>query len=517
MKYEVIYKTSTSFVVELKENGYFSSEAEHEIYVNGELAEKSNRNVATVFGLAPATTYDVQIKCGDEMTSVFSVTTETEYVMLNVKDFGAKGDGETNDTAAIQCAINACPKGGRVYVPAGVYKIYPLFLKSDLVIELAKDSVLSAYTDRESFPILPGRIECQDPEKEYLLGTWEGDPNDMFAAIITGINVENVVITGQGTIDGNASRENWWNNPKVRRIAWRPRMIFLNHCKNVVLHGITVQNSPSWNIHPFFSEDLKFIGISVLGPKDSPNTDGLDPESCKNVDIIGVYFSVGDDCIAVKSGKIYMGAKYKTPSEKITIRQCCMRDGHGSITIGSEMAGGVKDMNVEECLFLHTDRGLRIKTRRGRGKDAIVTGIKFENIIMDHVMTPVVLNSFYFCDADGHSDYVQSKEYHPVDERTPYLGDFLFKNLQATNCHAAASYMYGLPEQKIHEVVFENASFSFTENPTAGVPAMMDGAEPQTNTGIFAKNIETFICRNVTVSGQKGESIIADGIDHLEK
>ena len=294
-------------------------------------------------------------------------------------------------------------------------------------------------------------------------------------------------------------------------------MIFLNHCKNVVLHGITVQNSPSWNIHPFFSENLKFIGISVLGPKDSPNTDGLDPESCKNVDIIGVYFSVGDDCIAVKSGKIYMGAKYKTPSEKITIRQCCMRDGHGSITIGSEMAGGVKDMNVEECLFLHTDRGLRIKTRRGRGKDAIVTGIKFENIIMDHVMTPVVLNSFYFCDADGHSDYVQSKEYHPVDERTPYLGDFLFKNLQATNCHAAASYMYGLPEQKIHEVVFENASFSFAENPTAGVPAMMDGAEPQTNTGIFAKNIETFICRNVTVSGQKGEAIIADGIDHLEK
>ena len=170
----------------------------------------------------------------------------------------------------------------------------------------------------------------------------------------------------------------------------------MNHCKNIVLHGITVKNSPSWNIHPYFSEDLQFIGISVLGPKDSPNTDGLDPESCKNVDIIGVYFSVGDDCIAIKSGKIYMGAKYKTPSENLTIRQCCMRDGHGSITIGSEMAGGVKNLNVENCLFLHTDRGLRIKTRRGRGKDAIVTGIRFENIIMDHVMTPVVMNSFLF-------------------------------------------------------------------------------------------------------------------------
>ena len=136
---------------------------------------------------------------------------------------------------------------------------------------------------------------------------------------------------------------------------------------------------------------------------------------------------------------------------------------------------------------------------------------------MDHVMTPVVMNSFYFCDADGHTDYVQSKEFHPVDERTPYLGDFLFKNLKATNCHAAASYMYGLPEQKIHHFIFENASFSFAEYPTAGVPAMMDGVEEQTNTGIFAKNIETFECRNVTVTGQKGEEIISDGIDSFVK
>lgn len=517
MKFDVIYRTSTSFVVEIKENGYFSSEQEHEIYVNGNLAEKSDRNVATVFGLEPATTYDVRIKCGTDESENLKVTTAEEYVTLNVRDFGAKGDGETDDTLFIQCAINACPKGGRVYIPAGVYKIYPLFLKSDLVLEIGKDATLSAFTDRTRFPILPGKIECVDREKEYLLGTWEGDPLDMFAGIITGINVENVVITGQGTIDGCASRENWWDNPKVKRIAWRPRMIFLNQCRNVVLHGITVKNSPSWNIHPYFSENLKFIGISVLGPKDSPNTDGLDPESCKNVDIIGVYFSVGDDCVAIKSGKIYMGAKYKTPSENLTIRQCCMRDGHGSITIGSEMAGGVKNLNVENCLFLHTDRGLRIKTRRGRGKDAIVTGIRFENIIMDHVMTPVVMNSFYFCDADGHSDYVQSKEFHPVDERTPYLGDFLFKNLKATNCHAAASYLYGLPEQKIHHVVYENASFSFAENPTAGVPAMMDGVDKQTNTGIFAKNIETLELRNVTVSGQNGDAVIHDGIDVLRK
>lgn len=126
MKYEVIYKTSTSFVVEIKENGYFSSEKDHEIYVNGELAEKSNRNVATVFGLQPGTSYQCYIAYEGEKTEIFEVTTSEEYVTLNVRDFGAKGDGQTDDTAFIQCAINACPKGGRVLIPAGLYRVYPL-------------------------------------------------------------------------------------------------------------------------------------------------------------------------------------------------------------------------------------------------------------------------------------------------------------------------------------------------------------------------------------------------------
>ena len=166
MNFEVIYKTSTSFVVEIKENGYFSSGQEHEIYVNGKLAEKSDRNVATVFGLEPATTYEVRIRCGADESGTFRVATEDSYVVLNVKDFGAKGDGETDDTPFIQCAINACPRGGSVYIPAGVYKIYPLFLKSDLTLDIGKDAVLSAFTDRTRFPILPGKIECVDKEKE---------------------------------------------------------------------------------------------------------------------------------------------------------------------------------------------------------------------------------------------------------------------------------------------------------------------------------------------------------------
>ena len=515
VKFNVILKTARSIVLELKDRGCYTAEEEFDVFVNGVRAVRSKKTVVSIFDLKPATAYEIQVKFAQEESDVVTVCTENEFVTLNVKEFGAKGDNVTDDTLFIQCAINACPKGGRVWIPAGDYRITTLFLKSDLVLDLDRGATLFASTDRTQFPILPGFITSYDEMEQYNLGTWEGNPLDCFAGIITGINVSNVLITGQGTIDGCASHDNWWDSVRTRKIAWRPRLVFLNHCENVVLHGVKFQNSPSWNLHPYFSDNLRFIDLAVLNPADSPNTDGLDPESCKNVEIVGVYFSLGDDCIAIKSGKIYMGAKHKRPSENLMIRQCCMRDGHGSITIGSEMAGGVKNVTVKECKFLHTDRGLRIKTRRGRGKDAIIDGIVFDHIEMDHVMTPIVANEFYFCDPDGHSNYVQSREFTPADDRTPYIGKMEFKNIQATNCHAAASYLYGLPEQKIKDVTFENVAISYAEEAKAGVPAMMDGLEKTCKLGFFAKNVEKLTLKNVSISGQSGEELILDGIDTL--
>lgn len=512
---DVIFKTARSMVLEIKDRGRYTSDAEHKVYVNGVLAEQSDKIIISLYGLLPDTDYAVKVVLGKEASKTFTVHTEPEFVTLNVKEFGAKGDGVTDDTLFLQCAVNACPKHGRVLIPEGTYKVTTLFLKSDLILELDKGAILLAETDRTKLAVLPGRIESSDETKEYNLGTWEGNPLDCFAGVITGLNVSNVIITGQGTIDGCASKENWWKEPKLRKIAWRPRLVFFNHCNNLVLHGVTLKNSPAWNVHPYFSDNLRFIDLSILNPADSPNTDGLDPESCSNVEIVGVYFSLGDDCIAIKSGKIYMGAKYKKPSENLLIRQCCMRDGHGSITIGSEMAGGVRNLTVKDCKFLHTDRGLRVKTRRGRGKDAVIDGVLFENIEMDHVMTPVVINAFYFCDPDGHSEYVQSKEEYPVDERTPYLGELSFCHIKAENCHAAAAYIYGLPEQKVKKVLFEDVSFSYAKEPKSGMPAMMDGAEQTTKLGLFAKNIEILELRNVSINGQNGDALVTDGITRM--
>ncbi len=511
-----IFRTARCVTLEIETDEIFSLGEACEIYVNGGFYGTTDRVVTGIYDLKPETEYEIRVVRGEEEETVY-VTTEREFVTLNVRDFGAKGDGVQDDTLFIQAAIMACPKESRVLIPEGTYKVTSLFLKDDLRLELAKGAVLSAETAREKFPVFQGMIQSYDEEQDYNLGTWEGNPLPMFTAILTGVNVKHVVIYGQGVIEGNASMENWWYDAKVMRGAWRPRMIFLNHCEDVVLEGITVQNSPSWNIHPYFSNQLRFIGLTVLNPKDSPNTDGLDPESCKDVEIVGVYFSLGDDCIALKSGKIYMGARYKVPCENIVIRQCCMRDGHGSITIGSEMAGGVKNLTVKDCLFLHTDRGLRIKTRRGRGRDAVIDGILFENIRMDHVMTPFVINCFYFCDPDGHTEFVRSKEKYPVDKGTPSVRRLTFRNIEAQNCHVAAAYLYGLPEQKIRQVVMEHVHVTYAENAESGVPAMMDGLDDCRKLGVFANNVEHLVLRDVTVSGQEGEAFLLDHIDRMER
>lgn len=512
---EIIHITNTarSAVLEIRDGGRYYTKTPYRICVNGEELLTAEKTIISLNNLLPDTLQKVEVFDGETKVGEVSFRTDYEFVTLDVRRFGAKGDGVQDDTHFIQTAILACPENSRVLIPAGVYRITSLFLKSHLRLELAAGAELKAFTDPEKFSVLPGMIQSYDETDQYNLGSWEGNPLNAYAGIICGMNVEDVVIYGQGTINGNASKQDWWGR-KYKEV-FRPRLFFINNCKNVTLSGVKVCNSPSWTLHPYFSDDLKLIDLFIQNPADSPNTDGCDPESCKNVDILGVHFSVGDDCIAVKSGKIYMGKKYKKPSENIRIRQCLMEDGHGAVTLGSEMAGGVVNLTVEDCIFSHTDRGLRIKTRRGRGKDAIISNITFRNLDLDHVMTPLVVNSFYFCDPDGRTPYVQSRELYPVDDRTPSIKKMVFENMKCTNCHVAAAYFDGLPEQKIEEIVMRNIEFSYAENPMSGVPAMSEGVPKSTKRGLFARNVAKLTLENIKIEGQDGLDYEFDGVDEL--
>ncbi len=520
MEFKIIFQTARKITIELLNAGVYYTAEEYDIFLDNQFVVSSKKVVETIEGLEPNREYELQLKSKTGQSSLVKFKTDYEFVTLNVRKFGARGDGIHDDTICIQAAINACPAHSRVYIPKGVYKVSCLFLKSDITIDINEGATLSAYTDREKFPILPGLIESYDETEEYNLGTWEGNPLEMFGSIITGIHVSNVVITGKGTIDGNASFENWWEGEGREKIggAYRPRMIFLNHCENITVQGLTIQNSPSWNLHPYFSNHTRWIDMRVLNPKLSPNTDGMDPESVNGLEVVGVYFSLGDDCIAIKSGKFYMGHKHKVASQNIEIRQCYMRHGHGSVTLGSEMAAGVKNLVCRDCIFEDTDRGLRVKTRRGRGNDAVIQDILFENIKMDGVLTPFVINSYYWCcDPDGRSEYVKCKDALPVDERTPFIKGIKLKNIEAKNCHVAASFIYGLPEAKIEEVVMENVHMDFASHPTPEYPAMMADVEPCTNKGIYINNVKKLVMKNVTVIGAKGSPIEIHNVDEVEE
>jgi len=515
MKLSEIQVNFRSVVLEINDGGKYYTQKPYEILVNGQFYGTFEKVIQSVFDLQPHTKYEIKIVYDLVVSDTIEIWTKKEFVTLNVKDFGAKGDGENDDTVFIQTAIAACPIDGRVLVPRGVYKVRSLFFKSNITFELEKYSVISAITDKSLIPMLPGEIKSYSLKEEYQLNSWEGDPLVTFAAVITGINIENVLITGKGSIDGCASYDNWWKTPQVKESVNRPKLVFFSNCKKVVIHGITVKNSPSWTIHPYFSKHLRFIDISVINPMISPNTDGINPESCEDVEIVGTFISVGDDCIAIKSGKIYMGRKYKVPTSHMIVRQSCMQNGHGAVTIGSETAAGVNNLLVQDCLFRNTDRGLRIKTRRGRGEDSILSNIIFRNIDMDHVKTPFVVNCFYFCDPDGKTDYVGSKKPLLVDERTPMIKELVFQDIVCHNCHIAAAYIYGLPEQKISLIEMKNIIFDFALDAQEGIPAMMSGAEITKKMGVFARNVERLILENVKLVGNEGESFLLEDIDSV--
>lgn len=503
--------------MEISGLGTFHTNIRYAIWINDIFYMESDMAIQPIYGLKPDTKYRISLR--NEEKEICSIEEKTfyEFVTLNVRAFGAIGDGVHDDTLAIQTAIYACPKDSRVYIPAGNYKVTSLFLKSNITIDLSKDAILEGTGKRQDYGILPGMIQSWDEEKEYNLGSWEGNPLDIFTSMITGINISNVIITGEGILDGKASDENWWAEDRKKIGAFRPRMIFLNHCQNVTIEGITVRNSPAWNIHPYFSDHVRLLNLKIFNPFDSPNTDGIDPESCNDVEITGVYFSVGDDCIAIKSGKLYMGRKYVTPCQNIDIHQCYMDHGHGAVTIGSEMAAGVYHLKVTDCIFTHTDRGLRIKTRRGRGKDAIVEDICFENIYMDHVLTPFVLNSFYnCCDPDRHSYYVKCKDPLVVDGRTPSVRQLIFKNIKALNCHVAGSFIYGLPEKKVDYLCFDTVDITYADDPNPDEPAMMDDIQKVARMGIFISNVHKLILKDVHVDGAEGKAFILENIDECE-
>jgi len=403
--------------------------------------------------------------------------------IYNVKDFGAVGDGETLNTQAIQKAIDLCAKegGGKVFVPAGNYLSGPLFMRSNITFEIFPGAVIIFDDNIEDCPIVDGR--------------WEGIERKVYASLLTGHDIENVTITGRGKIDGRG--EKWWNahyiNKELRKKHGiegrepdnpvesplkvpRPRLINLYNCKNVLISELTLENSPSWTIHPVYCENVVVEKISIIQPYESPNTDGINPESCKNVRILNCFVDCGDDCITIKSGYNEDGRRVGKACENIVISNCTFAHGRSAIGIGSEMSGDVRNVAISNCVFNGTLRGIRIKTGRGRG--GIVENYRADNIVMMNVKTAISLDMYY-----GNKDTTAL----PVSEETPIFRNIHLSNITAVNVEKAAE-IRGLPEALLEDLSITNTTF-----------AAEQGAEVK-----YTKNLRL---EDVTINCKSGPSL----------
>ncbi len=465
--------------------------AKYDLYLNDNYYDSYDKNVISIYNLNPNTKY--KLKINDD---------EIEFTTLNKKLIYPKDNN-------LQNYIDNLNEDETLVIDR-LYNVVALFMKSNTSIYITKDGCLLGETDRTKFPILKADEYLNDKP----LGTWEGRADDSFASIITFLGVSNVVIYGQGTIDCNAQNSDWWIDHRTKRIARRPKGIFMHTSNNITLEGVKVCNTPSWNQHPFYSNNINYYNMRLENPYKSPTTDGCDPESCDGVNIIGNFFSVGDDCIAIKSGKIELASIYKTPSTNIMIRNNLMNHGHAGVTLGSENSGGINNVTVTNCIFRDTDRGLRIKSQRGRGNIAIIKDITFDNIYMNNVMSPFVINAFYKAGNDV-ADYRFDYRYREPDELTPVFKSFEFKNIKCENVSYGLAYIVGLPESKIESVLFENISVTYNRDCEPGEMAMSLVNNKYKNIGFRCENVGTLKINNVKFIDSPTEMYILDNVNNV--
>lgn len=462
-------------------------------------------------------------------------------MVYNVVDYGADPTGTELSHEAFQKAIDLCSEtgGGTVLVPAGVYVTGPIVLKSNVRLFTEYNAFIQFSDNFALYPVLDASFEgldtkrCQSP--------------------LSARDAENIAICGHGTFNGKGDSWRPLKKSKVTAAQWkqkvkkgvvdeakgiwypdsaamcatqlcqdqnvpvlpadatqedweqirtflRPVMLNFINCKNVLLEGVCFENSPAWNLHPFVCENLILRNLDVRNPWYSQNGDGVDVESCKNVIIENCRFDVGDDAICMKSGKNEDGRRRGIPSENVLVKNCVVYHGHGGFVVGSEMSGGIKNVSVEDCLFIGTDVGLRFKSTRGRG--GVVENIFINRINMSDIVNEALLFDLFY-GGKGSGEETEEEiaarmgaSIPAVDETTPAFRDITIQNVICKGCKQAI-YFNGLPEMKIQNVSLANIRMSGKKG------ALFN----QTN-GLTVKN--------VVIEAEEGEPImLSNSVDNV--
>ncbi len=382
--------------------------------------------------------------------------------------FGARGDGTKDCTTALRNAIGACSSagGGRVVVPKGVFQTGPLYLKSRVNLHLEEGAVLRFSRDPRHY--LP-----------LVLTRFEGVELMNYSPLIYAYKEDDIAVTGRGTLDGQAGEDHWWswkgrektgrNQAAAREALFamaakgvpvadrrfgeghqlRPSFVEPYRCTNVLIEGVTVVNSPMWELHPVLSRNVTVRGVTINSH--GPNNDGCDPESCRDVLIEGCTFDTGDDCIALKSGRNEDGRRLGVPIENVIVRDCVMKDGHGGVVIGSEISGGARNIFAERCRMdsPQLDRALRIKTNARRG--GLIEHVYMRDVQVGEVAEAVVTINFYYEEADK-------------GQHRPTVRDIEVRNVTSRKSQYAL-LLRGFPGSPIRDVRLEDCTFDGVAKP----------------------------------------------------
>ena len=337
---------------------------------------------------------------------------------FNITGYGAKGDGVTDCTEAFRRAIQECfnANGGRVIVPPGVYLTGAIHLKSNVNLHLEKGATIRFSTDPKKYlPVVFTRYECTEVMN--------------YSPLVYAFEQENIAITGEGTLDGQGAAWHSWKSkadstrlvrmgedgvPVAQRIFGeghflRPNFIQPMRCKNVLIEGVRVVNSPMWVLHPLYSTNVTVRDVTV--DTKGPNTDGCDPDSCSDVLITNCSFSDGDDCIAVKSGRDADGRRVNIPCQNLVIQNCRFAAGHGGVALGSETAGGLRWLFAENCQFdsPDLDMAMRFKTNPARGG-------YIENIYLRNCSVKTAKFGIHMTQRYGSSGAMDGSERPPIKD-----------------------------------------------------------------------------------------------------
>ena len=382
---------------------------------------------------------------------------------VDITAHGAKGDGASDCTSAIRAAIEAshAAGGGRVVVPAGRFLTGAIRLRSNVNLYLSDGATLAFSTDPAKY--LP-----------LVLTRFEGTELMNYSPFVYALDETNVGVTGTGTLDGQANAQNWWGwrtsqaearnrliqmadtgvAPDQRVFGDGPSKLRVNffqpyRCQNVIIDGVRIVNSPMWEVNPVLCRNVTIRGLHISSH--GPNNDGADPESCTDVLIERCTFDTGDDCIALKSGRNEDGRRLHTPIENVIIRDCDMKDGHGGVTIGSEISGGARNIFAEKCRMdsPRLDRVLRFKNNAARG--GLIERVAMRDITVGQVAEAVVAADFFY--EEGRNG-----------KYTPILRDVDVRNVTSRKSKYAFM-LRGFAEAPIANIRVSDCAFDGVESP----------------------------------------------------